>query len=330
MADWSTNWIMVKGLCKETETPGSGLYLDELPGMGKWKLEAASDPSWVDFSEVWDKIYRRALRNMAQDVRANMIKKIRVSNVLANVVVGEYYPEYEAVIGTGRYQGVFVRVQGSQYLDLYLNLVQVYLSAGGSVPVYVFDAQTGDQLYTKTFTGSAGHNAFQVNQNFTTTGQNREYFICYDDTGITSYRTNDDFPAWNTNYEWYLITQGGSVAKASQVIQSNLSLNGQTGGLVANFNLICSIDAFMCQHRHPLANALLYKCGVETARELYENDEVISRYTLLTKEEAGERIQHFESEYTRALGAVLEVVEPVIDEVCFHCRPAVDWKVNIP
>lgn len=327
---WEDNWIMVKGLCGETETPGSGLYLDDLPDMGRWKLEAASDPSWTDFSKVWDKVYRRAIRNMAMDVRANMPNRIRANNVLANVVAGDYYHEFEAVVGAGNYSGMFVRVEGSQYLDLYVNFIQVYLTAGGSVPVYVFDAQTGQQLYSKTFTGTAGHNSFQINQNFTTTGQWREYFICYDDTGITSYKSTDDFPAYSSNYAHYLIVQGGTISKASQVLESNLTLDGNTRGLVANFNLHCSMDAFMCQHREPLKNALLYKCGVEMARELYENDSVISRYTLLSQEQAGARIEHFENEYQRSLQAVLKTVDPVIDQVCFECRPAVEFIPNIP
>lgn len=322
---------MVKGLCGEDETPGSGLYLDDLPDMGRWKLESVSSPSWTDFSKVWDKVYRRAIRNMQQDIRASLPKKIKASNVLANVVAGDYYHEFEAVgPGTGNYKGLFVRVQGSQYLDLYLNQVQVYLAAAGNVPVKVFDAQTGEELYSKTFSGGEGHNAFQVNRNFTTTGQWREFFICYDDTGITSYRSSDDFPSYSQNYDWYMITQGGSVAKTSQVIESNISKSGRTGGLIANFNLLCSMEAFMCQHREPLKNALLYKCGVEVCREIYESDEVISRYSLLSSEDAAARIEHFESEYVRALEAVLKVVDPVIDEVCFHCDPAIQWKVNLP
>ena len=149
------NVIGFRGIC---ETPDTSLFINDMPDSGIEKLESLTTQDFETFRDVWDKIYRRAAVTLVSDIRKNMPVTIRAKGVVDNAITHIQEDEQTLYTGTGIYSGVFLRTYGSPFIDTVINYVGIWLNAIGNVPVFIFDAQTGQQLYTEIFVGAVGYN----------------------------------------------------------------------------------------------------------------------------------------------------------------------------
>lgn len=324
MIECLTNYIGISGLCSAV-TPGSGRYINDLPGMNLNKLESLSDSETEGFQGVWDKIYGRACSNMIADVIKYMPKDMKVEQVIDDIFIGRQEADKAAITTSNEYRGVYLRAAGSQYLSVFISRVKFYSSGAGAQNFHVFDSHTGEELWTDAITVVAGWNEIEINQRYFSRGDRIELFICYDGNDQGTIQTND----FGTD-DCRAIAKGCKIAVGSSPIEDNLTFEGYTYGIILNAQIECAIDQFICENKRRLANALLYKSGIEFLMEQRMNDDVINRITLVPADEIAERVQMFEQMYINEIETALKNLEPVRDKVCFKCQSKIGYKSFLP
>ena len=65
-----------RGFCTDT-TPGSGLFINDLPAINLKRLANISEEETKNFSEMWDEIYSRSLNMLESDMIVRSQKFLR-------------------------------------------------------------------------------------------------------------------------------------------------------------------------------------------------------------------------------------------------------------
>lgn len=323
--DCLNDFIGIRGLCTDV-TAGSGLYINDLPGMKLKSLEGLSDNETEDFRAIWDKIYGRAQENFITDVLAFMPENMKANQVVESAEFGRAKADETAVASTNEYKGIQIKAWGSSYLAVEIEQAQIYSNAtANNVTIKIFDTLDGVELYTGDFDLVEGWNMVQINQTILARGDRFELFVCYDGNDLTSMETNP------TSSEMVFSTaRGAKVTVGTTPIEGNLSFESDTFGMILNWNTICSIEHFICRNKQRLKNALRYKAGIEYLIEVMMEDEVVSRQTLIPADQLQARMEQMESIYQQQMEKAMQNLEPIRDNVCFECNSSIKLVSTLP
>lgn len=298
----------------------SGIYIDDMPAGAIARLSALTDPERVSAGEVWAKIQNRASAQFVSDIRKALPYRFKTADILANAITAQRKTEFTQYIGTGRLQGVRIRVNGTPLMNFVLPWVQLWLDANSTVPIKVIDLQTGEELYSESFDGVDGNNVFNTSFEIPLRDDRRDFFVCFDDTGLTTYQTQVSSSAWcNDHGISKYATLNGGVTPTGNPTVADVTQQSETGGLIPCFTLRCSLDGFICANRLTLAQAFCLLCVVELYREILEGDGILSRYTMLAPDEIRTRIGEYTSKYGNELTGVLANMN-ISDPVCIECK----------
>lgn len=320
------NFIGLRGTCADTE-PVSGLYVNDFPGVDLRMISGLSNEEQQDFQGVWDEIYRRSVAEVVASVKVRMQKYFKKTNLIENRQVGYYTSPAETEAASAHYKGVAISFYGSNYTQIFINEAGLYLNAGGSVTVKIFDYRTGVELDSLTFTGVTGHNVFQVNKSYDVFGQKGQLFVGYNATAVSSNVTNTYHPE-DISYDYSLV-RGAKVSTASSVLEANMLFEGNTYGLTVNYNVQCSVERFICSVRDILAPALNYKLAEQLFLERIMSTR-LNKYTLFNQERAKELRDEYVVKYTQLLDSILNELEPAGDGLCIECDKERTYKYQLP
>lgn len=329
LSDCLSDWVGLRGTCT-AETPGSGLYINDLPKINISFMEDLADHEQATFKEVWEKVERRALATFGGFCKQMLRKSLSFNTIKSGISTGTWDNDNSTVTGAGKYVGYRIECYGSKYLSAYVNYITLFTTTSGTVPIKVFDLSTGIELYTNSFAVTAGLNQLNINTEFSFE-TSRYIFVCFDDTGISGRKVRDGV-FWNQGSEYCTDTFGRINLADAKIEQNFQGGSVEEWGIIVNFNLVCSIDNFICQHRDPLTLGLWYWMGYEFMQEWLGDatGENINFNTLQDPDIIRGWRDSMKSLAEGEISSVLMSVEPEYDGVCFECMPAIVGTYYLP
>ena len=319
------NYIGLKGYCSEV-TPESGLYINDLSGIDLKLLANISNPDQPSYKEVWESLYTKSVNQLQSDVLIRSQKFFKTNILLANSITGFYEDPFETETSSNHLKGTTIEVDynTSKYISIFLNHVQLYLSSAVNGNIYIYNLMNGQLLDTIAFTGSIGNNIININKNYKTYGQETKIFVCYDGNIGNSIKTD------NVGLTEIAETRGAKITVGSTVLKDNLTLDGDSYGLIANFNLKCDISEFICTSKDLFKMAFYYLLGANIQFERLTSNR-LNKYTLTkTQEEIKDLHDEYKEYYEKQLDVILDNLNPNSDQICFSCNKARSYKYLNP
>lgn len=319
------NFITLRGVCSEV-TPISGNYINDLAGVDLDTLANISSKEQASLKGVWDEIYRRSLNELEGDILVKMQKYIKSRILVENNLTGYFLNPFEVESATAYKKGVAIETDGSKNMILTINSIEFYTTSAISDFIYIYDYNTGQLLDQVAISTTANTiNTIQINKSYDLYGSNRSFFVSYNGALTASIKTNIS-PIYEKS-PYYPIVRGASVS--GSVVESNMSFDSNSAGMLVNFSLECSINKFICSIRNLLTQALLNKLGQQIMIERLTTQR-FNEYTSINTERTVELRDYYKLRYDEQLSAVLDNVQPEGDGICFKCNKSITYKYSLP
>lgn len=310
-----TNYIGIRGLCTDSN-PESGLYINDLQSVSIKNLASLATAEQKNFQGVYNEITTRALNEFESDVMNKAQKFFRTNVLIENDKTGFFKEPYENVNASAEYKGVSIELRKniSNYLSVYINTAQIYLKADGTRKIFIYNSLDGSLMDTIEFEGKKGMNRVMINKSYPTYGQHTNIFVCYNGTAI------DSISVENNDLSKTAIIRGAKVSTASSVLDSNFTFDGDSYGLVLDYNVKCDISEFICSSRDAFKFALWYKFGASIMFDRLDSDRM-NKFTLnKTASEIKELYRFYDTKYNEAMNSVMENLNANEDAICFTCN----------
>ena len=316
MIDCLTSYI---GLKRVNDSPTSDLFLNDLQGITTNQFEQIREIDENDgIGEAWTTLEGRAIRAFESDLLFQLKKYFQNYQVINSGLTGFVDDNTLADHGSGKYAGWLFDVSSySPSLKIEFNDVRIHLASAENFNVKIFDANTGEQLFTKAITGVQGVNVVKILKSYAVFNHNK-LFIAYD--------TVIPFRMFNDPAVPGVISQG-SISTSSTVLSTNIS--SSEVGIAVGYNVRCSIEEFVCSRLSLFLEPYLFKLGIEFLKTA-KYSENLNRYTLLDSEQKNALIEEYTIEYRRLLDSSFEDLTVPDDGICFICNKAITQKVLIP
>jgi hypothetical protein len=319
------NYIGIRHLCTDS-TPESGLYINDLQSVNITNLASLATSEQKNFMGVYNEITTRALNEFEADVMNKAQKFFKTNVLIENNKSGFFTDPYETVTASTEFKGVAIELRDniSNYLSIFINTAQIYLDAAGTKEVLIYNTLNGSLMDTISFEGVEGMNRVNINKSYPTYGQDTNIFVCYN--AVTTGSISVD----NIDYSNNAIIRGAKVSNASSVIDSNLVYDGDSYGLVVDYNIKCDISEFICSSRDVFKFALWYKFGAAIMFDRLDSDRM-NKFTLnKTPLEIKELYKFYDKKYNEAMDSILNNLDANEDAVCFTCNKARSYKYLKP
>lgn len=321
------NLIGIRGLCDDT-TPLSELFVNDLSGVSLKSIASLTNEEQEDYKGVWDEIYQRSLNQLEGDILARMQKFFKTNILLDHETFGFYKSTYATEASSNQRKGIAIDLIGSKHTEIFINNVELRLeSVTNTVGVItIFNYNDGRVLDTITFTAVEGVNDIAINKRYSSFGQRTRIFISYDGNIAAAIQSSSTS---YTDVYGFAVTKGAKIAVGTSVVKNNISFDGETHGMVINYNVFCSVSNFICSNKDLFKLALWYKVGQNFMDERLISTR-INKYTLLNKERAEFLYDEFKKQYEENLNTVLDNMDLQGDDVCFPCQKSRMSIVNLP
>lgn len=324
--DCLNNYITLRGVCTET-TPISGKYFNDLAGVDLKGLSNLSTSEQVSFQGVYEEIYRRSVNELESDILVRMQKYFKANILQENISTGGK-TSYEVESTSNKRKGIAIDAIGSKNMKLYINFVDLYTTTSITDSIKIHDYDSGLLLDTISYTSSANtFNRIQINKSYGIESNRKKILISYNGNLTSSIKTNT-LPYYEDS-ENIAVARGASVSNSSSIIESNIDFDSNSFGLIVNFNVVCSIQNFICSNRDFFTMPLMYKLG-----ENYQLERLTTRtlsWDSAFDVEGVEKLRvYYNTKYTEQLDSVLNSISPQGDDLCFPCDKKITYKYMIP
>jgi len=314
----------------KTISSRGGLYANLLPGVTLSLLDDLTKDEQVDYLECWDDIYSRAKLNFVNEIQTKLADRFHIDQKL----ISRETSQFTDTTNTGSNPGIQIYFYASKYSRFYVTSIQVYSLTAVSGAVFTFyDTDVNGKVQgTKTADLSIGLNTIYVDQEFEVADR---LFIGYNSSLVSLRQTENryfnnysyfafnklecSYPCFFSGYRFGV--EGGEYSC------SVFQING--GGLNVVFNIVCSIEKFICQNINIFKVAFWWRIGVELMMERIMSDR-FNRWTTLTTERAKELMDMYKSNYDEHLKMSCGNLKMTEDNICFECKSAVSAKPMLP
>jgi hypothetical protein len=317
MIDCLTGYIGLKRV--STGTPSSGLYINDLHGITTGQFETTREIDENDgIEESWNTLEDRAIRSFETDLKFNLKKYFKNHQIIQSGLTGLVDDNTLADHGSGVYAGwLFDMASYSQSLKLEINDIRVTLASAETFNVKIFDANTGEELFTKEIAGIEGVNVVKILQGYAVYNHNK-IFVAYDTVIPIRVFNDPNVPGQ--------ISQG-KISTGSTVLSESISASEV--GMAVGYNVKCSIEEFVCSRLELFLEPYLRKLGIEFLKASKWSDNW-SRYNLLDMDQSNELIDEYKLEYQELLDSTFQDLQVPDDGICFICNKMISKKVLIP
>ena len=289
-----------------TQTPTSGLWINDLPGIN---LQYAADIVDSDGSSgllfLKEKI-EFATRLVIQEIAGAAVPFFRMNSIVDQIRVGDWSAQSLAPNAANR--GVRIQTSKSRLLKIRVNEVKVKMTNANFS--HSFQIDNGINYETFTFTTDANGEATVITNYMTDTDL---VYVVMDDTAI------------NVNNS--VVKNGcGCNSKASKYLNANgwngIGVSNSTYGLIVDAVAECNYDEFACIIKSKLPFAILYRAGMEIIKEGLTSDRLNSM-TLLDTDKAAYLIKDFTADYEKHLKTIIDSLPELfkrVDDCCITCN----------
>jgi hypothetical protein len=280
------------------DTPSSGLYLQNLPGVTVKLADVAADEETASGVDLINEKITYAKDQILQDVREYLLPHMKVNSVIESETVGYYHDNLESVAAdVGYRKGIQIKIDHYPYLEFYINSIKLQSASSGATSIYIYNLTTGKLLDTIAITTVADVPTEVIVQK--------------------AYKT-DSYAVFNN----IMISSGGAF------IESNKRSTTYTSGLSVNYSINCSIENFVCNMSNLFAWPILQKTGAELMRELMFSRRLNS-IIIIDKAKNEQMREEFDAEYVKSMDRILKNIS-IPDDVCFKCKQRVKNVVRVP
>ena len=316
MIDCLTGYV---GLKQVSDSPTSDVYINDLHGITTAQFETTREIDENDgILESWNTLEGRAIRSFETDLKFNLKKYFKNHQTISTGLTGYVDDNTLADHGSGKYAGWLFDVSSySQSLKLEINDIRVTLATAQDFNVKIFDANTGEELFTKAVEGSIGLNKVKILQGYAVYNHNK-IFVAYD-VVIPIRIFNDPMVPG-------VISQG-SITTTSTVLAENI--DASEVGMAVGYNVKCSIEEFVCSRLELFLEPYLHKLAIQYLQTSLYSD-TWTRYNLLDTEQSEKLIEKYTIKYQELIDSTFEDLRVPDDGICFICNKAITQKVLIP
>lgn len=323
--------IGLDNLC--VNIPSSSGYYISQGGITKNFLSQVLTKDYKDEEDLFIKKRDFAIETLVKNIHTHFSPKYKAYSVVDQFVTGRIQQNKVAVSSTGKYKGILFNINAPKSaLDFYLSRVGFFGGYTGDLELKVIDLIQGQIIDTITIPVVADEITY-VNPLKTYKALNRrlQLFICYDDTGISSYKTtlNDSTctscSAVDRITNAYESISSNTLVTSDAKILSSLSSSEDTGGLVITHSLQCNHTDWLCSRSNLLALPAFYKVLVEILQfALFEsphfrsNTVTSNNYDILK-----DKLAFCEKKFASTIKDFFESAAPPNDELCYECRRSI-------
>lgn len=293
----------------------TSLYLDSLPGIDILMIDALRK-SGDDSDVTWAKLYKRAWDNLVSDVSKALQDKFYVDTKLISRETSSFQSDFNS---SGN-AGLKLTFSLSRYSKIHVLSVSLWAQSSHTDAVIRFyDTDTdGELLLTLTEDLVEGRNTLNVDYDF----EVDTLYVVIDTSTYPVRKTENKF-YHGVNFlssvlcDWYWA--GGS----NSVEQIN------NGGLNLKYNVVCSIEKFVCDNINIFKQAFLWRNGIEITQER-RFTENLNEYTTMTVDRAVELENYYTTRYEVEMMNAVKSQNIKDDFVCFNCKNTVSTKTSLP
>jgi hypothetical protein len=327
-----TNYIGLKN-CNLPE-PGSGDYINELPGMSTELVDKIANSEQINFAGVWVDVQKNAFRRLKDDTINLMYEYIKFNSIIYQTrrLLKSQVNQLIQVDRSPVYAGIYQQVPESRYAEYRLNGAWVYSYQAVSTTFKVWDVNDGTEIHTQSVALTVGLNYIEIGEVIPMRYRIIELFMGIDTTNFDSIQTLNDYYYWYTS-DWACAAQStfgyGAVRgvfmfypatyNPNEDLQlSNIIKTGIGRGVTVDAEIRCSIDQFLYDNREFLKSSLLYLLGAEMLLHKLASPR-LNFYTASNLEQTNETRKVFEGRYMSNLKRALNTIPLDGESICFTC-----------
>lgn len=297
----------------------SGLYIDSLPGMDIELIDGLRKNA-KDSMETWNLLYKRAWDNLVSELTHLLQDKFYVDSKLVSRETSEFKAD---VNFSADISGVSLEFKLPKYARLHIISVEVFSDQEYASPEFTLsitkDDVDGELLFEKSEEITEGRNTIYIDQDF----EVDKVFLWFD-PALFAFRETEN-KKYKSQYISFNCNEctfdcGGYQGKVVQV-------NG--GGLNVKYNIICSVEKFLCENINLFRQAFFYRIGLEIVFEQRFGMR-LNRFTTMTLERSEELTAFYERLFHENLQRSVKSQNIREDPYCFACKGIVSKKSSTP
>lgn len=335
------NYVGIKGC--STGVPGSGLFINSLPGFPTEFFSKIASSDQATFLQVWEDIQITAHQRLLSDVTVKYNSRYKLRSLARFIDIGKQKSTNPALSNTGKFRGFGVNADSglaSQYTRSNLMAIAVdYLELhcitpfAGEVAVKIWDGDTGTVLFSTTVNTAdallvAGFNAIPVNMVFSS----KHLLFGYDATLLDGVTITISSSATASLCDCLcevtccnLTDCPGKVygfESAALTDVLDLTEGDDSMGLTGKISFLCSYENFICNNKQLFSRAWWYLLGAQAIWWAL-NSPSFSRANTVDKKPKTELGEDFQTLYEEQLDIVLRGTNLDESDICIECDPPI-------
>lgn len=328
------NLIGIDKTCA-TDTPESGMYIQNLPGITLKIADAAVSEEGISGELLIRKKIEHSQDCIVNDLRTFLKDRFNILSVIEENTIGYYKQDQSTTaLEAGKLKGFRIQLRERPYLQFNLHRIGLKLAATVSTSVYVYDLQNNLLLDTIAVSGVAGEIVYvNINKKYLTNRQYLSLFICIDASVAGVYNsTAHEGSGANCRScrrgSSLTYIQSGYISSASSKTDANFNGSSTGNGLTIDYSINCSIDNFVCNLSQLLAWPLLFKTGAELMLELKYSRRLNSIVSLDSGTNES-MLAYFNEQYEKAMNDLCNNLR-LPEDICFKCDRKIKRVSQIP
>lgn len=277
-------------------------------------LDSLAKKEQADYKVLFSSIYDRAWQNLVSDVEKALQSKFFVDKKIISRETSEFL--------TATHTGGEVRISIDlpKYARLHIISIGIKAVNAQSSPAAEFLFYDGNEelIYSKESELNAGYNTINIDRDF----EVEELTISYDD--IESYQTKNKYYHGARYYSEIFCefdcADGFYPGKVDQLYG---------GGLNVKYNVVCSVEKYVCENINLFKQALYYRLGLELVVERRFGNR-INEFTTMTVEDSEKLQEFYNTQFQQELMNATKAVNIKEDPICFNCKSSVYSKTLLP
>lgn len=325
--DCLLDYIGLKGC--NSEAPRSGKFLNSMPGMSTELVDNISSSDQITYKETWANIQSEAFSRMKDDI----LNILREDSNFKEIVyqtrrLTKFTRTTDVIDSSSYYNGLYLRIPESRYIDLYLRQLYVYSDTVVTTVLKVFDINDGSELYTQDIDLVVGFNSIEIDEVLDLKYGIMDVFIGVDASGFNSIKTQrdlyylcdrDDVPCdHNHRVSNYLYEIWPSrLLLSDNPTFENIDKEGFGRGVAFGIDIRCSVESFICENKKSLEESWRHVLAWQTLVTKIGSYR-LNLFTTSNLENTAYLRDQYEKRYMSMLKNVLKNIP--VNDICLNCN----------
>jgi hypothetical protein len=239
---------------------------------------------------------------------------------------------------TGKWCGITLELSNNNsFVDLYLSELILFTDFTGNIPVKAYDLDSGKLIGDFTVVSVAGQpSTLQVSKLFNSKRRNLNVFICYDSTGINSYKTTitqknccGSIGSFSSQYVYAY----GAYSDTGGFTYDVIKKGATTFGMLLTYSVQCNHEQWLCSNLNLLSGALSYKLAANLmafALSPGAQSQRVNTLVTINYDDIKTNFNFYQQKYVEEINTVFQNMQTPEDSKCFICKSYNKSVLSIP